>query len=393
MTSYAEAAAILRRAARPSGVEVLPLGEAVGRVLAEDVPAPFPLPRFANSGMDGYAFRAAGTVPGTRLRVARVIAAGDAPGAELEPGGCVEIMTGAALPPGADCVLPVEEARREGDDLVLEKPGEAGRFIRREGEDLAAGGLAAGAGTRLSPGHVLPLAALGIARIAVRRRPRAAVLATGSELAASGGAAPGPGGIYDANGAYAGALLPLLGAQHIHAARCGDGEAEIRRGLAECLAAGAEVIVTTGGVSAGKFDAVPGALRKEGGEILFHRLAMKPGRPTLFAMLPGGVPVFGLPGNPASAAAGLRFLLYPLLCRTLGLPEEKPLAALPEEAPEPHPSLTLWLRCAAGIGEDGKLRARVLPGQDSFRMMPFSAMTGWLRLEPDGTCGYYPAIP
>jgi len=213
-----------------------------------------------------------------------------------------------------------------GPLLVARQPLEPGRNIRQIAEDFVAGQLVVAAGTRLAPQHLMGLAACGVDEVPVVRAPRVAVLTTGNELA-DRGADLAPGRIRDANGPYLRALLPLLGAELVTVATAPDSSAELKDRLRE-LACVADLVLTTGGISAGRLDLLPAAVRELGGEILFHKVAIRPGKPLLHARLPGGSLLFGLPGNPLAVAVGLRFFVVPALRALQGLPPEAGLTAV-----------------------------------------------------------------
>ena len=328
--SYEEALRLLVASATVAPARMLPLAQATGTVTAAAVTARLSVPAFANAAMDGYALRAlvtqtaSGATP-VRLAVPEVIAAGDRPRAV---GGvvCVEIFTGAAVPAGLDAVIPLERVTRlatgtdAGTSILITEPVKPGQNIRQTAEDFLQGETVVGAGTRLRPQHLMALAACGVDEVPVVPAPRVAVLTTGNELH-DRGADLAPGQIRDANGPYLRALLPLLGAELTMLGTAADSASALRDRLLE-LASGAEVIVTTGGVSAGRLDLLPAAVHELGGEMVFHKVAIRPGKPVLHARLPGGVLLFGLPGNPLAVAAGMRFFVIPALRALQGLPPD-----------------------------------------------------------------------
>jgi molybdopterin molybdotransferase len=298
----------------PLAAERVPLAEAAGRVLAEPLRARAPLPPFAASTMDGFACRSADlAAPGARLRVAGSAAAGHPWPGTLRPGTCLRIFTGAPLPRGADCVEMQERVARRGGWARFERPGEVGRFVRPAGSDVPRGAVALEAGARLDPGAVGLAAALGLARLAVVRRPRVAILATGDEVVPLGRRLA-PGQIFESNAhALAAAVREAGGEPHLLGiAR--DQPAALGRALRR--ARGADVLVTIGGVSVGDRDLVRSALEAAGTRVDFWRVAIRPGKPLLFGRL-GRTLVFGLPGNPASALVDFELFARPAL-RALG---------------------------------------------------------------------------
>lgn len=330
MISVADATARILELVGRVDAEVVELDDADGRVLAEPAVAGRALPGFDNSAMDGFAVRAA-ELPAT-LPVVGSIAAGAGVVAPLAPGTAVRIMTGAPLPAGADAVVIFEDARAEGG-LVTLPATRAGDNLRRAGEDLAIGELAVPAGTRLGPGELTALAALGCATVAVARRPRVALLATGDELVGIH-TVPGPGQLVDSSAYGLRAAIAAAGGVAHYLGAVGDDRAALATAIARALAA--DVVITTGGVSAGDHDHVRGALAEAGVTLDFWKVAMKPGKPLAVgrsgstgatrrsegaggAEAPArGATVFALPGNPVSSAVAFELFVRPALLAMQG---------------------------------------------------------------------------
>jgi molybdopterin molybdotransferase len=309
-------AAMLASARTLPGLETLACAQALGRVLAEEVRSPIDVPPHANSAMDGYALRAADLAqegPDLRLPVAQRIAAGQAP-QPLAPGTAARIFTGAPIPAGADTVVPQESCRVEGGWLLLEAPPRVGSHIRPRGNDLAAGSLVVAAGTRLDPRHLGLLAAVGRVEVSVRRPLRVAILTTGDELAEPGEPLQ-PGQIYNSNRPLLAALLQGQGCALVDPGPVQD-EAEATRAALCDAARGADLIVSTGGVSVGEEDHVKAAVESVG-RLDLWRVRMKPGKPVAFGHIDGAYFV-GLPGNPVSAWVTAHLFLLPLLRRLQG---------------------------------------------------------------------------
>lgn len=298
---------------QPLPVEAVSIAEAAGRVVAEDVRALVDLPPFASSAMDGFAVRAA-DLPAT-LRVVGESAAGRPHGARLQPGCAVAISTGAVVPEGADAVVPVEVVVRVDNDLEISHAAEPGAHVRPRGGDVTVGDAVVTAGTRLTPARIAAAAASGIGVLSCRRRPRVAVIATGSELVAPGESL-GVGQIYEANGLMLASALADAGAEVVQEPPTADDEATLRAALERGLAA--DVLVTSGGVSVGEHDLVRAVERDLGVEEVFWRVAIKPGKPVSFG-LRGDTLVFGLPGNPVSALVGCELFVKPALRALQGL--------------------------------------------------------------------------
>jgi molybdopterin molybdotransferase len=296
--------------------ERVPLADALGRALAEDLVAEGALPAFDASTMDGYALRAAdATAPGARLPVAFEVFAGRPATAALPAGACCRIYTGGPLPEGADCVEQQEEVRRAGRTATFRRAAERGRFVRRRGSDLAAGQVAMAAGALVDPGTVGLAAGLGRAELAVCRRPRVGILPTGDEIVPVG-RIPGPGQIVESNGHALAAAVRDAGAEPVVLPIVRDDPAAIRRALGAID--GLDALVTSGGVSVGARDLVRAALAKAGARLDFWRVAMRPGKPFTFGRW-GRRAVFGLPGNPASALVTFELFARPALRALAGL--------------------------------------------------------------------------
>ncbi len=320
MLGVEEALERVLAAFQPLEPERVPVLEALGRVLTEDLLADMDIPPLTNTAMDGYAVRAADTDGAgpdrpARLRVIYDLAAGYTTDVAVRPGTAIRIMTGAPLPPGADAVVQFEDTAREGEWVHIFKGVPVGRNVRQAGEDVQRGALILPRGSEVRPQEVGMLAALGHKEVWVHRRPRVAILATGDEVIEID--APWqPGKIRNANSysnaaqvlRYGGVPL-LLGIARDDVA---DLTAKIRAGLEQ----GADLFLTSGGVSVGDFDVVKQVLAAEG-EMAFWRVRMKPGKPLAFGHL-RGVPLLGLPGNPVSAMVAFELFARPAILKMLG---------------------------------------------------------------------------
>lgn len=320
--SLTEARRLLNDGVRPiARTERVPLEKAAGRVAAADVASTVHVPPFSRSAMDGYAVVAADTRPTTRerpvrLRIAERVFTGQLPGVRVAPGICVEIATGAPLPDGADAVVMVEDTVRAGEAAVdVFVNAVAGQNIGRKGADIRPGDLVVRSGDLLNPSRIGAVAAVGAADIEVFERPRVAVLSTGNEVV-DPGTPLGPGQIYDVNRFTLGAVIGAHGGipEPQHPAQ--DTLQELTRALDNC--SGADVIVFSGGSSVGDRDLVVDLVAARG-EMIFHGIAVKPGKPTAFAIV-NGVPFFGMPGNPTSCLSNAYILLVPYLRATARLP-------------------------------------------------------------------------
>lgn len=382
MHSYPAALDLIAAAASPLPARRLALAAAAGTVAAEDLHSPVAVPPFANAAMDGYALRSADTARASagapvRLAVTGRIAAGQAAPPTTAPGTAWEVMTGAPLPGGCDAVVPVERVAAADGRVDVTAPLVPGTNRRDAGEDFAPGDLVLAAGMPVTAEAVMGLSAVGLGTLAARGPVRVAVVTTGDELAG------GPAGIHDASGPYLDACLRALGAEPVSRVSVGDDPAAlvaaVRAATGRC-----DVLLTTGGVSAGRLDFVPAAVRDMGGEVLFHKVAIRPGKPLLCARLPGGPLLFGLPGNPIATAVGLRFFVVPALRALLGLPAERLPAARLASPVRNKRGLTFFAKAVVIAGPDAILGVDVLPGQESFRIGPLLRANAWA-VVPEGT--------
>ncbi len=332
MISVEEAMERILAAVGVLGAEVVGIEEAHRRVLAEPIVADRTLPPWDNSAMDGYAVRAAEVEPGRPLPISSTVGAGHAP-PPLAPGTAARVMTGAPMPAGADAVIMREEAD-EADGAVRFKIRPAvGDHVRAAGDDVKPGTPVLLAGDGIGAGEIGLLAALGRTRVAVRRRPRVAILSTGDELVEAD-RAPGPGQIVGSNALALAAQCRDAGALPTVLPIARDDRETIKAALAEALRA--DAAISSGGVSVGDFDFVKPALDELGVTQEFWRVAMKPGKPVTFGTR-GGTPVFGLPGNPASSMVGFELFVRPALRRMGGHREvARPRAEVVLDEPYRH---------------------------------------------------------
>jgi molybdopterin molybdotransferase len=298
--------------------EEVPLTSALGRTLAEDIIAHEALPAFANSGMDGYAVRSADTFgatsdSGVGLRLVGEVPAGHLYSGVVGPGEAVRILTGAALPAGADSVIAQELTQVSGGMVSVLAETPLGMNIRPAGDDVAPGALLVSSGSDLGPTEIALLAALGVHPVRVTRRPRVAILSTGDELAALG-QTPAPGQIRESNAFYLAAAVERAGGVPVLLGVARDHVDEIRARLQ--TATSSDLILSSGGVSVGDYDLVKQILSEEG-TIQFWRVRMRPGKPLAFGLL-GDTPFLGLPGNPVSAAVTFELFGRPAIRRLLG---------------------------------------------------------------------------
>lgn len=343
---FDEALARVLDGAEPGPVEEVALADALERVLAEDLRASLTQPPFPSSAMDGFAVRSGdGLTPGRTLHLIGESAAGHGFAGPVGPGQTVRIFTGAPVPDGADMILIQEHARIQGDEVhVTEAQDPGSRFIRPAGVDFRQGDVLVQAGTMLTPRHLLVVATNNCATLAVRRRPKVAILATGDELVELGGVL-GPGQIVSSVPAALAALVSRFGGTPVPLGIARDTKGDLSAKVD--AAAGADVLVTIGGASVGDHDLVGSVLADHGIELAFWKVAMRPGKPLMSGRL-GSMRVLGVPGNPVSALICSRVFLAPLLARLTGRRDPS------------FGSLSLPLTCAleANAGRKHFMRAR-----------------------------------
>lgn len=305
----------------PLGPVELGLAEAHGLVLAEPVLAAADLPAFDNSAMDGYAVRHADVADASAspvvLEVVAELAAGSGADPALAQGQAARIMTGAPIPRDADAIVQVEHTDAGTERVTVTVAPPLGAHIRRRGDELRAGDLVMPAGVRLGPWQIGAAAAAGVASVSVRRAPRVAVIATGSELV-DPGAPLERGQIHESNSRLLAALVVAGGGEVARVSVVADDESALQAELEAC--AGLDLVVLTGGVSVGAYDIVKSLLQPLGG-VSFVTVAMQPGKPQAFGRLSSGVPVFGLPGNPVSVAVSFEVFVRPALLALQGSTE------------------------------------------------------------------------
>jgi molybdopterin molybdotransferase len=314
-------------------------------VTAEAITAPTAVPPFRNAQMDGFAARAAELAEGVVLPVDGVVAAGPTQPRALEPGTLIRIMTGGPMPHGADCVVPVEQTERVGDDVRVLVPRGAGEYVREAGSDVGVGAVVVPAGVLLAARHLAALSATGVAAVPVRRRMRVAVLTTGAEVIEPG-APLAFGEVYDANRIALTALVQEHGGEVVSSARTSDDPDAFAAALDAAVGA-ADLVLTAGGISHGDYEVVRQVLEPRGAEVT--ELAMQPGGPQATALL-GEVPVICFPGNPVSTQVSFTVLVRPLLREAAGLPPV-PTIRLPLATAVRSPAgRRQWLRGAVENG-------------------------------------------
>jgi molybdopterin molybdotransferase len=386
MLSVEEARGRILGALRPAAAETVALAEGWGRVLARPVTARLTQPPADVSAMDGYAVRAADAGLGARLSVIGAAPAGHPFVGAVGPGQAVRIFTGAPVPTGADGILLQEDAGEAGGAVVVREAVQPGRWIRRRGLDFAAGEALLPAGRRLTARDIGLAAAANHPWLAVHRRPRIGILATGDEIALPGDPIPA-GGIVSSNAHALAALVRASGGDPLVLPIAPDD----RDAIAEAAAAArvCDLLVTTGGASVGEHDLIQAALGQDGFALDFWQIAMRPGKPLIWGRL-GATPVLGLPGNPVSALVCAVQFLLPALALLSGEPAAPPptIQVRAGAALAANDRRFDHLRSSLGNDRDGRLIATPFPVQDS-SMLKTLARAEALILRPP----HAPALP
>jgi molybdopterin molybdotransferase len=392
LISIDEALGRVLEAVRPLEAEDVPVGEALGRVVAEDVESPIDVPPFDSSAMDGYAVVAG---PEAEVEIVGESRAGHPADARVEPGRAIRISTGAALPAGATAVVPVERAHaggapagsaarseggsREHDGRVRVEASAPGDNVRRAGEDVRAGRVVLAAGTPLGPAELGVAAAVGRGKLRCARRPGVAVLVTGDELTEPG-LPLAPGGIYSSNGLALAGQVQRAGALVAARETVRDRAGETRAALAGALDE-ADLVLVSGGVSVGPHDHVKPALAELGVEERFWGVRLRPGKPTWFGTR-GRVLVFGLPGNPVSAMVGFHLFVRPALAALQGAAPSTPRARVVLDEPiRRHPNREQAVRVHLEASTDG-WRARTTGPQGSHMLTSMLGASALARIAP-----------
>ncbi len=365
MLSVTEARARILALMAPVGREVVPITDAVNRVIAEPITARRTQPPFNASAMDGYAVRASEVSPGASFTVTGESAAGHPFNGAVPPGHCIRIFTGAPAPEPLDRIIIQEDVTREGNCITLNDNLDPGPYLRRAGLDFNAGDTLLTAPRRLTPENIALLAANGTPFVTVHRKPRVTLLATGDELVLPGAHTP-DGAIISSNNFGLRALIEALHASAEILPIAADDTATLQRLGRE--GAQSDLFVTLGGASVGDHDLIRPALKEIGLELDLYKIAMRPGKPLMAGML-GGTPMLGLPGNPVSSMVCGRIFMAPAIDRLAGLAGDAPTLQtatltidLPRNGPREH-----YMRACCQI-RNGTLLCTPFDSQDSSRL-------------------------
>jgi molybdopterin molybdotransferase len=395
MLSYPKARAMVeergheRQTSRDKDRRAAPLFSAQGQILAEDLLSPEAVPSFDNSAMDGYALRAMDSLQATaempvELPLLGTVAAGDEPGSY--PGqGVVEIMTGAPMPAGIfDAVIRVEDTEKnfEQNLVRIKRPAGVGDNIRRRGTDFDLNQKLAQRGQMVTPELMMSAASLGLDSLPVQDPVRIALLITGRELGRFTDKDLAPGMIRDASGPFLQAVLHRPDFDLVAHKMLIDDAALFQTEALKILELQPDIIISTGAVSMGKYDFIKDSLLELGAELHFHKVAMRPGKPLLFAEWRNGPVWFGLPGNPVSTVVGWRFFVDPYVRALRGqAPENAATGRLVKSYKKP-PGMTCFLKAYSEVAH-GTLRVQILEGQGSYMLSPLLHANCWAALDGD----------
>jgi|TARA_B100001094_G_scaffold96204_1_gene92146 molybdopterin molybdotransferase len=386
MKNYLEALTIIQNEISAIGTQQLDT-KSVNGVIAEDIFSNNPVPSFSNSAMDGFCLQSELTQNATsdnpvELKINGTIFAGDEALTDAIGSGSYEIMTGSMMPDYMDSVLTVEKGEvieKNGcKTLVLSEPVIKGANVRRSGEDYQKGELILSKGTLINDHHKIGLIMNNHRKVKVYKKPSIGILTTGSELDIDS-----PSSIPNSNGPFLESAVNTLGLQCIQNLHSGDELSVIKEKIQKLRDKNANLILTSGGVSAGKADFIPAALVEMGAEILFHKLWIRPGKPILMAKFPDGEIVFGLPGNPVSVAVGFRFLASQAARIMQGRQVEKPINSINITDYKKSKKFNLFAKAIAHVDTNGQIHTQVMSGQESFKVKPFRDANCWAMI-PEG---------
>ena len=386
MKNYLEALTIIQNEIPAIGTQQLDTKSANG-VVAEDIFSNNPVPSFSNSAMDGFCLQSELTKNATsdnpvELKINGTIFAGDQPPTDAKGSGSYEIMTGSMMPDYMDSVLTVEKGEvieKNGCKiLILSEPVINGANVRKVGEDYQQGELILSKGTLINDHHKIGLIMNNHRKVKVYKKPSIGILTTGNELEIDS-----PSSVPNSNGPFLESAVNTLYLKCIENLHSGDELSVIKEKIQKLRDKNANLILTSGGVSAGKADFIPAALVEMGAEILFHKLWIRPGKPILMAKFPDGAIVFGLPGNPVSVAVGFRFLASQAIRVMQGRGVEKPICSINMKDYKKSEKFCLFGKAIASVNKNGQIQTEVMTGQESFKVKPFRDANCWAMI-PEG---------
>ncbi len=381
MISYSTAINLIQQHTVLAATESCVLSAAWGRCSAADVYSRETLPAFDNSAMDGFAVCAQEATLNAPLNIVGATFAGEQPVTHTTGHhGAWKIMTGAPIPTGYDAVIPIEKVSVRESSIVMGECAHVGQHIRRRGEDFDVGAVVLPKGQVIQAHHIMALAATGHGSVPVYRPAQAVVFSTGNELLDDFNQPLAPGQIRNSNAPF---LMSALASQGVHASYGGiqrDNADAFRAQLSETLSRDPDLILSSGAVSAGDADFIPRVIAELDGDIIFHKVAIKPGKPILFATFPNGTRYFGLPGNPISTAVGFRFFVQAYLAAREGLRFGQLHSAKLNRPLQKKSTLREFRKAKISV-QNGELRVDEVAGQESHRIAPLRECNAWLVVE------------
>mgnify|MGYP003949930601 CR=1 FL=1 len=399
MIDYLTAIKRIYQSSESLNSEIVALNRSADKVCASAIFSSIETPSFNNSAMDGFAIRyqdiqSSSINKTTLLHVIGQIKAGDSAictKQKVQNTACA-IMTGAALPSDYDTVIRIEDVEQEyinGQAVIsINNKLKPGQNVRYSGEDFRVGDIVISPGEVIRPAQIMALASIGTTHVQVRKTPHVSLFCTGDELLQDNTSCLSHSKIFNCSGPYISSLLPHFNSQLCHYEIVSDNKADFLIHLEQQLksASPPDIILTTGGVSAGNFDFIPNALKEAGAKIIFHKVAIRPGKPILFAKIDQSY-IIGLPGNPVSTAVGLRFFLYPLLRKISTMTEEQPNQAILANSITTNGKLRYFYKAVIRINNTGQSVVEILSGQESFKIKPLLTANCWAVLK-EGKSSY-----
>ncbi|CAN5469330.1 molybdopterin molybdotransferase MoeA [soil metagenome] len=397
MISYPEALEKIKQQVLPLESERVEVNQALGRVNVHAIESPLNLPSFRNSAMDGYAIRSkdlqhANAIQPVRLKLlAKTYAGHKNPSIPNPVNTAVKVMTGAIVNDCYDAVVPIENILSSDAAFVsFHQPIKVGTNIREVGADFIKDQVIVNPDVTVTAEYIMALASINLKKITVYRNPKFSIISTGKELIKSKQKILNSVGIFDSNGPYIQSFLQQKGYPKINKITyITDSPKTFANHLAKLNVASqkTDVIISTGAVSAGEIDFIPAILRDMGALIVFHKVAIRPGKPILFAVLKNGSYYFGLPGNPMSAAIGMQFFVYPLLNWLKNQVHKQPMMVRLAHGIQLSIALCFFLKAKININSQGEPSAEILAGQESFKILPLLQANAFIMLS-DGTRMY-----
>lgn len=384
MISFKDAQSIIAKNCKKSKIIKTPLMEALNAICAYDILAKMNVPSFDNSAMDGFGVKiswleSASIENPIKIKNTQAIAAGQIVSSSNSNQTC-HIMTGAKCPNWVEAIIPIENVTIDGDYIIFTNQAQAGQNIRHIGEDCQINDILINANSKITPEHIMVLASQGIAQVDTFEKPNIKIISTGNEIKAFDSGPLEDGQIYNSNAPYLLSKAAQLGLNAEFAGIFDDGSNDFKNFLSKDD--GNSIVISTGAVSAGKWDFIPNALKEMGATIHFHKVNIRPGKPILFATLKNGSLFFGLPGNPISSAIGFEFFVK------YALEEMAAIAKLPHEFAILQNSFTKKFKGTQFlkskiISDKTTKKVSISDGQESFKIAPFAHANAWVIL-PEG---------